>query len=203
MTDILRDVVDHGTGTGVRHAGFDGAAAGKTGTTSDATDVWFVGYTPELVGAVWIGFDEVRPLPYRATGGGIAAPVWGRVMAAAYADRATPSWRRPPDVVARTIDPYTGLVVRDGCAPYWSDVRQEFFVAGREPISTCYEYSRRSTWLERFFGYRSAPPPPRIPGPVDPDLGVPRLPTVDRPAEPEYRKKPRGRSGPIGHEVWI
>jgi penicillin-binding protein 1A len=203
MTDMLRDVVDRGTGTGVRRVGFDGAAAGKTGTTSEATDVWFVGYTPELVGAVWMGFDEERPLPSRATGGGVTAPVWGRVMEAAYADRATPSWRRPPEVVARTIDSYTGLVVRDGCVAYWIDVRQEFFVEGREPISTCYEYSRRSNWLERFFSYRSVPPPPSIPGPVDPDLGVPRLPTVDRPAEPEYLKKPRGRRGPIGREVWI
>ena len=58
VTDILEDVVDRGTGTAVRRAGFRGAAAGKTGTTSAGRDVWFVGYTPEIVGVIWMGLDQ-------------------------------------------------------------------------------------------------------------------------------------------------
>ena len=58
VTDMLTDVIDRGTGTGVRRAGYSGVAAGKTGTTTDGKDVWFVGYTPELVGVIWMGLDQ-------------------------------------------------------------------------------------------------------------------------------------------------
>jgi membrane peptidoglycan carboxypeptidase len=108
VTDILRDAVNHGTGTAVRGAGFRGAVAGKTGTTNNATDVWFVGYTPELVGTVWIGYDRPTPLGAGATGGGFAAPVWGRIMRQVYADRPAPpdGSRRPGRGGSRRIDPW-------------------------------------------------------------------------------------------------
>jgi penicillin-binding protein 1A len=80
LTDMLRDVVDRGTGSAVRGVGFHGAAAGKTGTTNDATDVWFLGFTPRRVAGVWIGFDQPRSIVAGATGGRLAAPVWGRIM---------------------------------------------------------------------------------------------------------------------------
>src|SRR6185437_9503750 len=80
LTDMLRDVVDRGTGNAVRGVGFRGAAAGKTGTTNDATDVWFLGFTPRRVAGVWIGFDQPRSIVPGATGGRLAAPVWGRIM---------------------------------------------------------------------------------------------------------------------------
>ena len=184
VTDILRDVVDRGTATGVRGAGYYGAAAGKTGTTSDATDVWFVGYTPELVGTVWVGFDELRPLPGRATGGGVAAPVWGRIMARAYGARSGGGWGDPPaGVVSLPVDPETGMPLRDGCRPRWDQPRQELFLAGAVPSTVCpRRWNRRASrgwdgWFDRFFG--RSDPPPRIPGPTDPDLGVPRLPRAD------------------------
>ena len=75
VTDVLRDAVNRGTGTAVRAAGFQGPAAGKTGTTNDGTDAWFVGYTPDVLAAVWIGFDDPRPIVPQATGGHLAAPV--------------------------------------------------------------------------------------------------------------------------------
>ena len=88
MVSMLQDVVDAGTGyNGVRvFAGlpYDVPAAGKTGTTNDGTDVWFIGFTPNLLAAVWFGMDlpqEIRP---GATGGGDAAPVWGEFMRAVY-----------------------------------------------------------------------------------------------------------------------
>lgn len=138
VTDILRDAVDYGTGTGVRAAGFRGLAAGKTGTTNNATDAWFVGYTPDVVGAVWIGYDRPTPLGRAATGGGFAAPVWGRVMRQVYAERpAPPAWRPPQDVVERRIDPGTGLVLQDGCEPSGGGARTEIFVAGSVPATAC------------------------------------------------------------------
>jgi penicillin-binding protein 1A len=62
VTSMLQDAVDHGTGTAVRRLGFTQPAAGKTGTSNGARDVWFVGMTPELVGAVWLGFDQPRTI---------------------------------------------------------------------------------------------------------------------------------------------
>ena len=80
VNSMLKDVVDRGTGSAVRAAGFQGVAAGKTGTTNDATDVWFIGFTPRLVGTIWMGFDRRQTVLRGATGGELVAPVWGRVM---------------------------------------------------------------------------------------------------------------------------
>jgi 1A family penicillin-binding protein len=138
VTDILRDAVDHGTGTGVRAAGYRGIAAGKTGTTNNATDAWFVGYTPDVVGAVWIGYDRPTPLGSAATGGGFAAPLWGRIMRQVYASRAAPGdWAQPADVVHRRIDPYTGLVLQEGCQTQDGSSRVEIFVVGAVPATAC------------------------------------------------------------------
>ncbi|HSJ26125.1 MAG TPA: PBP1A family penicillin-binding protein [Longimicrobiales bacterium] len=138
VTDILRDAVDYGTGTGVRSAGFRAPAAGKTGTTNNATDAWFVGYTPDVVGAVWIGYDRPSSLGSAATGGGFAAPVWGRIMRQVYAERPQPAqWEPPADIVHRRVDPGTGLVLQDGCEPSGGGARVEIFVASAVPATAC------------------------------------------------------------------
>jgi penicillin-binding protein 1A len=137
ITDILRDAVDYGTGTGVRTAGFRGPVAGKTGTTNSATDAWFVGYTPEVVGAVWIGYDRPSPLGSAATGGGFAAPVFGRIMREVYADRAVPEWLMPEGVLEHRVDPYTGLLLEDGCHPSSSYATSELFLREYVPASAC------------------------------------------------------------------
>lgn len=85
LRTILQDAVDNGTARSVRYAGYEGLAAGKTGTTDDAADVWFIGMTPHHVAGVWFGYDQPRSirLPQRqATGGSLAAPVWAEVMKA-------------------------------------------------------------------------------------------------------------------------
>ena len=137
ITDILRDAVDHGTGTGVRTAGFRGTLAGKTGTTNNATDAWFVGYTPEVVGAVWIGYDRPSPLGSAATGGGYAAPVLGRIMRQVYARRAVPEWQVPAGVIEHRVDPYTGLVLENGCQPNGTYATSELFLQEHVPASDC------------------------------------------------------------------
>jgi membrane peptidoglycan carboxypeptidase len=178
VTDMLRDVVDRGTGASVRRQGYYGPGAGKTGTTSDNTDAWFVGYTPEAVAAVWIGFDDVRSLPYSATGGAVSAPVWGRVFARIGGGGA---WADPPSgVVARAVDAGTGRVLDEGCYSF-GGIRRELFLEGTEPPTTCPRHPRRrfgrlSDLFRDIFGGRRDP---RLEGDTDPDLGVPRLPRRD------------------------
>ena len=137
VTDVLRDAVARGTGTPARQA-LPAAipVAGKTGTTNDATDAWFVGYTPEVVAAVWVGFDQPRPITAAATGGRVAAPVWGRMMARLYEGRTPPKpWKAPPNVVRATVDSDTGLVVTEGCESSYA--YNELFLRGHVPAETC------------------------------------------------------------------
>ena len=133
-TNILQDVVNRGTGAGVRGVGFRGAAAGKTGTTQDAADVWFVGYTPNIVGVVWYGMDKRQRILRGATGGEIAAPVWGRVMRRLGAT--SEGWQAPSGVEMRQVDG-AGTVLGSGC-PVTGAVREEYFLSGTAPLGECY-----------------------------------------------------------------
>ena len=137
VTDVLRDAVSRGTGTAARQAlAKEIPIAGKTGTTNDATDAWFVGYTPEVVAAVWVGFDQPRPITAAATGGRVAAPVWGRMMARlAEGRRAPPPWTAPPGVVSATVDSETGLVVAEGCEAVYA--YREMFLRRHVPSAAC------------------------------------------------------------------
>ncbi|MBR9990196.1 MAG: PBP1A family penicillin-binding protein [Gemmatimonadetes bacterium] len=135
-TSLMEDVIDRGTGTAVRDAGFWLPAAGKTGTTNDAKDVWFVGMTPDLAAGVWLGFDQPAQILPRAFGGTLAAPVWAATMKAAYASRPTPAaWRAPATLVSAPIDALTGQLATPNCPP--DDVRIEYFAAGTEPGDFC------------------------------------------------------------------
>jgi penicillin-binding protein 1A len=138
VTDALEDVLTRGTGTAVRDAGFRAPAAGKTGTTNDGADTWFVGFTPEIVAAVWMGFDRTRPIMAKATGGRLAAPVWARMMSRIYAGRPAPGpWPMPAGVVEGMVDPQTGLLLASGCAPWSGVATKELFVQGSVPVSVC------------------------------------------------------------------
>jgi penicillin-binding protein 1A len=138
VTEALRDALVRGSGARVRRAGFRGTAAGKTGTTNDGTDVWFVGYTPDVVAGVWIGFDEPRPITRNAVAGRLAAPVFGRLMASVAGGGGRPrGFSVPRGVVTREVDPATGLVLTAGCAPLWQEPHREFFLEGWEPAAYC------------------------------------------------------------------
>lgn len=133
---LLEEVVNSGTGSGVRQGGFWLPAAGKTGTTNDNKDVWFVGMTPDLVGGVWLGFDRPRPIMPGASGGGLAAPVWGEIMEGAYRTRPAPApWTPPANVVSAQVDDRTGYLATGNCPP--EDVRVEYFLIGTEPETYC------------------------------------------------------------------
>jgi penicillin-binding protein 1A len=167
LTSMLRDVVDRGTGTPVRAAGFRAPAAGKTGTTNAATDVWFVGYTPDLVGAVWFGFDRPRTIVPGASGGTLAAPVWGRIMSRVYASRRAPlEWAPPSGVVTETVDRATGLAVADGCAAR-GPTYTEYFVNSRPAAQPCGAYpgalpplAGDTVWVDEESGTIAVLPPP-------------------------------------------
>ncbi len=134
LRDMMRDVVERGTATAVRkYVPARIPVAGKTGTTNGSTDVWFVGMTPELVGAVWVGYDTPKPISGgQAAGGTIAAPIFGRAVAAYYAgNRATMPWTPPPGVLSVDLDRDTGLPATATTLP--EKRYTEWFVSGTEP----------------------------------------------------------------------
>jgi len=135
LTDMLRGVVDDGTARVLRDMGVDGPVAGKTGTTNDADDVWFVGYTPSLVAGVWFGYDTPRPIAPHASGGHLAAPAWAEFYLNGWREPAASAnaWQPPPGMLSRIIDPETGMLANDWCP----DRKREWFKPGTEPTQLC------------------------------------------------------------------
>ena len=135
ITSMLRGVVDGGTARTIRDAGVRGPVAGKTGTTNNATDVWFVGYTPTLVAGVWFGYDTPRMIAPHASGGHLAAPAWADFYMSGW--REPPSsadgWPPPPGMTMRVIDPETGMLAGQWCP----ERKREFFKPGTEPAEVC------------------------------------------------------------------
>ena len=137
LNDMLRDVIRYGTASGaVKRAGFDLPAAGKTGTTNDYTDVWFIGYTRELVAGFWMGFDTPQTIKSNAQGGLFAAPAWANFMKEVYERRPPPGdWARPTGMVQREIDVTCGKLA----TPYTpaSLRRWEVFSPNNVPTEFC------------------------------------------------------------------
>jgi penicillin-binding protein 1A len=112
MTDLMKSVVESGTATRARE--LKRPAAGKTGTTSDARSVWFIGFTPEVVAGAYVGFDDNQSLGRAESGGRAAVPIWLRFMHAAVDDQPARDFTAPAGVVRRGIDVRTGLLARAG-----------------------------------------------------------------------------------------
>jgi len=134
VRDMLRDVAEHGTGVPAREAVPSRIPiAGKTGTTNDNKDLWFVGMTPELVAAVWVGFDKPKMVERTAFGGSLAAPIWGDMIGRYYENKSSSGWGPPPDgLVYAEMDKDTGLVATPMTAPDRRYV--EYFLPGTEPV---------------------------------------------------------------------
>lgn len=128
MTSILEGVVQRGTATVVKQIVPGTPLAGKTGTTNESKDVWFVGYSPDLVVGVYIGYDTPRPMGKSATGGQVTAPVFGNFMKAALGDKKVP-FRAPPGIRTVPVNRYTGI----RAAPGDRDVIWEIFKPNEEP----------------------------------------------------------------------
>ncbi len=128
---MMRSVINEGTGAGARAAGFTLDAAGKTGTTNDLRDAWFIGFTPELLTAVWVGFDNNQPIGL--TGSQAALPIWTTFMKRALAGQRSRPFEVPDGIVFVDIDKDTGQLATDQC-PH---VIRQAFLAGTEPTDVC------------------------------------------------------------------
>ena len=161
MTSILEDVIAHGTG--YPNAVIDRPAAGKTGTTSNFRDAWFVGYTPDLVTAVWLGNDNYTPMN-ESYGGNIPARIWARFMKAALANTPKHEFPFPSDEVAKVA----------GCGR-----GNEYYLRGTEPETGCggsidnYEAQQDTSYPEA----ASLPQPTVPPASATPPPTIPPLPT--------------------------
>lgn len=133
MRDMMRDAAERGTGGPARRAVPSSIpVAGKTGTTNDNVDVWFMGMTPDLVAGVWLGFDRPSTIMPGAAGGSLAAPIWGDMVARYYAGRPAPApWSPPAGLLAAQLDRSTGLPADSLTPP--AQRYTEYFIPGTEP----------------------------------------------------------------------
>jgi penicillin-binding protein 1B len=131
VTNMLRSVINEGTGAAARASGFTLDAAGKSGTTNDQRDAWFVGFTPELLTVVWVGYDDNQPLGL--TGSAAALPIWTEFMKNALAGHANVPFEAPDGITFAEIDRDTGKLAMPGCPRTFT----EAFLSGTEPIEYC------------------------------------------------------------------
>jgi penicillin-binding protein 1A len=133
ITSLLRGVVARGTGWQVRDLGRP--VAGKTGTTNDYRDAWFIGYTPGLVAGVWVGYDDHSSIGPKETGARAALPLWLEFMKKAHAGRDPEDFPVPEGIIFKQVEPQTGLLCGDNCK---SSIR-EAYLPGTEPRKYCEE----------------------------------------------------------------
>jgi len=187
MVDMMKDVIRRGTAAGsVWGAGFHLPAGGKTGTTNDGTNVWFIGYTADLVAGVWMGFDRPQKIMADAQGGRLAAPAWTQFMSEVYRRKpAPPDWPRPIAIITRDIDVSTGMLQTPYCPR--DLIRTEFYIPGTEPTLECDKHLGpgnypggyldtlgRAPAPDTIYRVRPSPPPPPLPSNID----TARQPTV-------------------------
>jgi membrane carboxypeptidase/penicillin-binding protein len=135
-TRVLQDVLAYGTARSLKGFAEQRPAAGKTGTTDDYRDAWFIGYTPQLITGVWVGHDTPKPGGKGFTGGAVAAPIWERFMRAALAAAPSVDFLQPENVTTVVIDPATGFRATSGCPQQ----REEYYLIGTEPAGDCPEH---------------------------------------------------------------
>ena len=133
LTSMLRGVVDYGTARVIRDLGVDGPVAGKTGTTNNGADVWFIGYTPSLVAGVWFGYDQPTQIASRAAGGRYAAPAWADFYKNGWREPRGADWLPPDGMVSAIIDPETGELATEYCPRK----ERDFFKPSRVPTTHC------------------------------------------------------------------
>jgi penicillin-binding protein 1A len=172
MASMLQDVINAGTAYRARQNGFMLPAAGKTGTTNDYNDAWFVGFTPKLVTGVWIGFDQPKTIIRNGYAGEIAVPLWGSFMKVATKDDKSEWLARPAAVTSANVCRISGklpnsgcdhveVINRDGVVETRSMIYTEYFVKGTQPTTLCPLHESRSFMdaIAGVFGKDSGPPP--------------------------------------------
>ena len=218
MSSMLADVINSGTAYRARQSGFVLPAAGKTGTTNDYVDAWFVGYTPRLVTGVWIGFDQPATIIANGYAGELAVPVWAGFMKVATRGH-KPDWiAKPANITTVNVCRVSGklpngscdhveVVNRDGFTEDRSMIYTEYFVKGTQPTTLC-PLHPASSLMDRIaglFGGEDSSQPVRAEdaGLPEPDAGIarvrrptPQIPDVraeeppqDATAEPTPKKR--------------
>jgi 1A family penicillin-binding protein len=175
MTSMLADVVNAGTAYRARQLGFMLPAAGKTGTTNDFHDAWFVGFTPSIAAGVWVGFDQPQTILPNGFAADVAVPIWARFMkVATRGDK--PVWFEPPaDVVTARVCRLSGMLPTEGCdhvdvigpdgqLEKRSMVYTEYFARGTVPDAYCNLHPTRGLIgrIAGLFGNGDKPAPPHI-----------------------------------------
>jgi penicillin-binding protein 1A len=145
VRDMLRDAVERGTASSVRRfIPAEIPVAGKTGTTDDVTDVWFVGLTPDVVAGVWLGFDRPKTIVAGAAGGTLAAPIFGDAVGKWYSGRQAGSWGQPQGLISADLDRETGLLATADTPP--ERRYTEYFIPGTEPSGLRLDLRRLFFW---------------------------------------------------------
>jgi penicillin-binding protein 1B len=145
MTSLLRSVVKEGTARSLTARGIHFPVAGKTGTTNDYRDGWFVGYTPNILALVWVGFDNGRSI--RATGSSAALPIWADLMQSIPHHISNDGFRVPAGIIQKPVCLDTGLLANKGACPA---TRMEVFLAKQLPDGTCHLH-RPSNPIQNMF----------------------------------------------------
>jgi penicillin-binding protein 1A len=167
MTSLLEGVTQRGTAA--KAAALNWPVGGKTGTTNDYTDAWFIGFDPDITVGVWVGLDQKKPLGNRETGGVAALPIWIEFMKAWIGDRKDkPEFARPGNVLFVSVDPSTGAETTGEGSPAISEV----FISGTQPSAVPRQQDE---------------PPPAAPAPPAPAPQKPSPPGDDRPSRQPQR----------------
>ena len=206
MASMLSDVINYGTAYRARQAGFVLPAAGKTGTTNDYVDAWFVGFTPHLVTGVWVGFDQPKTILRNGYAGELAVPLWASFMKTATRGDKPDQFERPANVVGVNVCRLSGklpnggcndveVVTRDGLVERRSMIYTDYFVKGSQPTTACPLHEPLSL-LDRLAGVfgkdNHAPPVPADEaGPSVPSVSGSRPPSPAPPAaQPSAKSEP-------------
>jgi len=215
MSSMLADVINAGTAYKARQSGFVLPAAGKTGTTNEYMDAWFVGFTPHLVTGVWVGFDQPKTIVRNGYAAELAVPIWGSFMkTATQTDK--PDWfERPDNVIAVNVCRVSGKLPNYGCSNVQttdefgnvetkSMVYTDYFVKGTQPTTLCpihqTMFADASVTAPTAAPYAPperatlpAPPPQGTTGAAPPPPPSPSRPvaggTVEEKPKPEQKKK--------------
>ncbi len=157
ITSLMESVVEGGTGAEARK--LNRPSAGKTGTSNEQRDAWFVGYTPNLACAVWVGFDDFKTIGRKEYGNRAALPIWLDFMKVAHADIVRQDFEVPPGILTVSIDPKTGLRAYENMP----GALDEVFLEGTEPTETAVPpdlASPDSILMDELAGETGAKPPP-------------------------------------------